>query len=316
MSPLRAWLIASRPATLWAAVVPVLVGGGLAWGVSEDLPERAVLTTSRSFGSSATLHGVFRLDVFLVTLVAALAIQVAANLANDASDAKRGADPADRIGPPRVVASGMLSPAQVWKAVWVMFVIAAAGGVYLAAVAGWVIIAIGAVSIVATLGYVGGPRPYGYMGLGEVFVFVFFGVVATVGSRFVHDSTAPVDAWLLSIPVGLLVTAILVVNNIRDIETDKRAGKRTLAVIIGRSNTARLYQALVYGAFVVVALFALIGETPRWTLISLAALPLAVPLSRTVSTAIEGRPLIEALKGTARLHLVVGVLLAVGSGVG
>ena len=315
MTPLRAWLLASRPATLWAAVVPVVVGAGLAWGTSEDLPPQAELAAD-SGESAAVIHGVFRIDVFLVTLLAALAIQVAANLANDASDARRGADTPDRIGPPRVVAEGILNPRQVWIAVWVMFAIAATCGIYLAVVAGWVIIVIGVVSIAATLGYVGGPRPYGYMGLGELFVFVFFGVVATVGSRFVYDSSAPLSAWLLSVPVGFLVTAILVVNNIRDIDTDERVGKRTLAVILGRRRTAFLYDGLVYGAFLVIAIFATTGGTPPWTLLALAGLPIAFPLSRAVTSETEGPPLIAALKGTARLHLAVGVLLGLGSAVG
>lgn len=309
MSPFRVWLLASRPATLGAAVVPVIVGGGLALGEDGEAASVRVLA-ERDIG------GVFRLDVFVVTLIAAVAIQIAANLANDASDARRGADTEDRIGPPRVVAEGMLSPRQVWTGVWILFVVAAACGIYLAAVAGWVIIAIGVVSIAATLGYVGGPRPYGYMGLGELFVFVFFGVVATVGSRFVHDSTAPQAAWLLAIPVGFLVTAILVVNNIRDIETDRKAGKRTLAVILGRGRTRLLYDTLVYGAFVVIAIFAALGTTPRWTALALVMAPLAVPLSRIVRSSTEGPPLIAALTGTGRLHLLVGVLVGFGSAIG
>ncbi|MCP4249580.1 MAG: 1,4-dihydroxy-2-naphthoate octaprenyltransferase, partial [bacterium] len=204
---------------------------------------------------------------------------------------------------------------QMWVAVWVVFGIAAACGIYLAVIAGPIIIVIGVVSILATLGYVGGPRPYGYMGLGELFVFVFFGVVATVGSRYVHDSTAPGAAWLLSVPVGFLVTAILVANNIRDIETDAATGKRTLAVIIGRSRTAWLFDVLVYGALVLLVVFAAAGWTPRWTMLGALAVPLAVPVSRVVHTSTEGPPLIGALKGTARLHFVVGVLVALGAAI-
>jgi 1,4-dihydroxy-2-naphthoate octaprenyltransferase len=203
----------------------------------------------------------------------------------------------------------------MWSGVWVMFAAAAACGVYLAAIAGPVIIVIGVFSILATLGYVGGPKPYGYMGLGELFVFVFFGVIATVGSRFVHDSTAPAEAWLLSIPVGFLVTAILVANNIRDIETDAATGKRTLAVMLGRGRTAAFFDLLVYGAFVLIVVFALARWTPRWTALAVGAVVLAVPISRTVHREVTGPPLISALQGTARLHLVVGVLLAIGGAV-
>jgi 1,4-dihydroxy-2-naphthoate octaprenyltransferase len=183
-------------------------------------------------------------------------------------------------------------------------------------IAGWPIIVIGVFSILATLGYVGGPKPYGYLGLGEVFVFLFFGVVATVGSRYVHDSTAPAEAWLLSIPVGLLVTAILVVNNVRDIDTDAVAGKRTLAVLLGRPRTARLYAGLVVGAFLAIVALGIPELTPRWTMLALAAIPLAITPVQTVSRETAGPPLIGALKQTARLHLAVGVLLAIGAAVG
>jgi len=306
VTPARTWLHAARPATLWAAVVPVLVGGGLAWGKGSE--EIFCVTAPCPSGDRY-----FRWDAFVVTLVAALAIQVAANFANDASDAKQGADDERRIGPTRAVASGLITARQMWIAVWVAFGVAAVCGVYLTVIAGPVILAIGVISILATLGYVGGPKPYGYRGLGELFVFVFFGVIATVGSRYVHDSTAPAAAWLLSIPVGFLVTAILVANNIRDIETDRATGKRTLAVIVGRANTARLFDALVYGAFVLIAVFAAAGWTPSWTALAVLAVPLAVPVSRTIHATTEGPPLIRALKGTARLHLVVGALVALGA---
>ena len=309
----RAWLLAARPATLWAAVVPVLVGGGLALGADPDPPIAALRNSGGLFDRFR--DSPFRWDAFFVTLLAALAIQIAANFANDASDAKRGAD-SDRIGPARVVAQGLLAPRQVWTGVWFLFVVAAVGGAYLTAIAGWPIIAIGVVSVVATLGYVGGPRPYGYVGLGEVFVFVFFGVVATVGSRYVHDSTAPIEAWLLSVPVGLLATAILVVNNIRDIETDAATGKRTLAVIIGRSWTARLYAGLIAFAFVAIVAFGVPGWTPRGTLLALAVVPLAMRPIRVVAVETAGPSLTRALKTTARLHLVAGALVSVGAALG
>lgn len=286
------WLVAARPPTLLAAVAPVLVGGGLAVG-----------------------DGVFRVDAFAVTLVTAVLINAAANFANDASDARRGADGPARIGPPRAVASGLLTARQVWTGTAVVLALAAAGGLYLAAISSWWLLAPGVIAIVAMLGYTGGPRPYGYRGLGEVAVFVFFGLFAVVGSRFVHDGTLTRPAWLLAVPVGFLVTAILVANNIRDIDTDRSAGKRTLAVRIGRPATRRLFAALVFGAFALIAGYAALGWTPRWTLLGLLALPLAVSPVRTIATVEHGPTLIAALKATARLHALVGLLVGVGAGV-
>ena len=286
----RAWLLAARPPTLLAAVAPVLVGGGLA---ADD--------------------GVFAWDAFVVTLVTAVLINIGVNFANDASDAARGADTPDRIGPPRAVASGLIDAAMMWRGVVVVFGLAAAGGLYLTWVAGPWIIVIGVASIIAALGYTGGPFPYGYRGMGELFVFVFFGLVATVGSRFVHDQTAPLDAWLAALPVGLLVTGILVANNIRDIETDRRTGKRTLAVILGRGRTQTLYATLIVGAFSILGVAAAVGGMPRGSLAGLAAIPLAVPPIRTVLTETSGPALIVALKANARLHFVVGALIGLGS---
>ena len=289
----RTWILAARPQTLWAAVAPVSVGGGLALG-----------------------DGVFRFDALFATLIGALAIQVAANFANDASDARRGADTEERIGPTRAVAAGLLSSRQIWTGTWVAFAIAAAAGIYLTFITNWIILAIGAASILATLGYVGGPVPYGYRGLGEVFVFVFFGVVATVGSRFVHDATAPLAAWMLAIPVGFMVTAILVANNVRDLDTDARVGKRTLAVMLGPRRSRRLFAALVYGTFVVIALLAVTGAVSRWASLALLAAPLAVPLVRRLSERTDGPSLISVLVRTSRLHVLVAVGLAVGTALG
>ena len=287
------WLLAARPPTLLAAVAPVLVGGGLARG-----------------------DGVFRLDAFAVTLVTAVLINVSANFANDASDAQRGADGPQRIGPLRVVASGLLTSRQVWAGTVVVVGLAALGGLYLAWISSWWLLAVGAAAIVAMLGYTGGPVPYGYHGLGEVFVFGFFGLVAVVGSRFVHDGTLTREAWLLAVPVGFLVTAILVANNVRDIDSDRTAGKRTLAVRIGRRATRGLFGILVFGAFVLIAGYAALGWTPTLTLAALAALPLSIGPVRTIATAEHGPTLIAALKGTARLHAIVGLLVGVGAGLG
>lgn len=287
---MKTWVQAARPQTLWAAVAPVLVGAGLAH--HDD---------------------VFRWDAFAAALVGAVAIQIGANYANDVSDAARGADTEDRIGPARAVAAGLISPRRMWVGVWSAFAVAALAGVYLIVIAGPVVAIIGLVSIAAALTYVGGPIPYGYRALGEVFVFAFFGVVATVGSRYVHDMTAPLDAWLLAIPVGMLVTAILVANNIRDIETDESVGKRTLAVLLGRRRTANLFAALVIGAPILVALFAVTRLVPLLTVVAVLFVPFSVGLARTVRSEVDGPPLIRALVGTARLHLAVGASIAVGS---
>lgn len=286
------WLVAARPPTLLASAAPVLVGSGLAAG-----------------------DGAFRWDAFLVTLVTAVLLNVAVNFANDASDARRGVDGPERIGPQRVVASGLLTSHQVWIGTAVVLGLAVAGGAYLAWIAGWPIVAIGVAAIIAALAYTGGPWPYGYRGLGEVFVFVFFGLVAVVGSRFVHDATTTAAAWLLAIPVGFLVTAILVANNIRDIATDRATGKRTLAVRLGRRRTRAFFAFLVFGAFMAVIAFGIAGATPRWTLLALLALPLAIGPVRAITTMETGPDLIGALRATARLHFVVGALLGLGAAV-
>jgi len=284
------WVQAARPATLWAALAPVLVAGGLASG-----------------------DGVFRWDAFIAAALGAIAIQIATNFANDASDAKRGADTEDRIGPTRMVATGVITERQMWTATALTFGVAALAGIWLITIAGWIIAIIGVASILAGLGYVGGPRPYGYRGLGELFVFVFFGVVATVGSRFVHDQTFPLDAWLLAIPMGFLVTAILVANNIRDLETDRSVGKRTLAVILGRPKTEQLYAGLIYGAFIAITVFGTLRLTPLATLIAVFWLPWGVGLVRTIYNETSGAALIGALKATARLQLLVAFSLALGA---
>lgn len=287
MSRFQAWKTAARIHTLPAAFVPVLVGSALAYGKE-----------------------VFRLDAFFWALVGALAIQVAANFANDASDARRGADTEDRLGPPRMVALGEITSHQMWTATWGAIAVAAVSGIFLTMIAGWIILVIGVSSVIAMLGYVGGPAPYGYRGFGEVFVFVFFGLVATVGSRYVHNMKAPPAAWLLAIPIGMLVTAILVANNYRDIDTDRSSDKRTLAVIMGQERTRTFFSFLVYGAFIAIAVFGTLGWTPTSTLFACFLVPLAVIPVRIMYAKKDGPALIRGLKATARLHLWVGVALA------
>jgi 1,4-dihydroxy-2-naphthoate octaprenyltransferase len=284
---LRLWLLAARPRTLPAAVAPVLVGTALAG--SED---------------------VFRALPFVAALVGSIFIQIGTNLSNDYSDARRGADTEDRLGPVRVTAGGLMPPRRVLVGTYVAFGIAVAAGLYLAAVAGWQLLVVGAAAILAGVLYTGGPRPYGYEGLGELFVFLFFGIVAVTGSYFVQTEDLRWEAFALAVPIGLLAAAILVVNNVRDIDTDRRAGKRTLAVKLGRARVRRLFTVMVLGAFLVPPL--LVGALSPWVLLTLAALPLVPPLMRTVSTRTDGPALNGALAGTGRLLALFSVLLSGG----
>ena len=290
MSTTRLWLLAARPRTLPAAVAPVLVGTALAG--SED---------------------VFHPLRFAAALIGSVFIQIGTNLSNDYSDARRGADTEDRLGPVRVTAGGLMPPRRVLVGTYVAFGVAVAAGAYLAAVAGWEILAVGVASILAGVLYTGGPRPYGYEGLGELFVFLFFGVVAVAGSYFVQTEDLRWEAFALSVPVGLLAAAILVVNNIRDIDTDRRAGKRTLAVKLGRPRARKLYAAMLASAFTSLPLiWAAGGLLSAWILLALASLPLAVPLWRTVATRTDGPALNGALAGTGRLLAVYSLLLSAG----
>jgi 1,4-dihydroxy-2-naphthoate octaprenyltransferase len=261
----------------------------------------------------AQAEGVFEWRAFALALVGALAVQISANFANDVSDARRGADPTDRVGPLRMVASGVITPRQMWKATWVAIAVGAVCGIGLALIAGPLVLVIGLASVVAMLGYVGGPFPYGYRGLGEVFVFVFFGLVATVGSRYVHDGSAPALAWLLAVPVGFLATAILVVNNLRDRETDAKAGKRTLVVIIGTVPGRRLFGLLIIGAYLMVASVVIARMATGWLLLAWLTVPLAYRLASRVAVADDPAELRPALGHSARLHLLFGLLLAVGT---
>jgi len=281
--------MAARVRTLPAAVAPVLVGTSLALG-----------------------DGHFRALAFLAALLGALFIQVGTNLSNDYSDARRGADTEDRLGPVRVTAGGLVPPSQVLMATYITFGLAVLCGVYLVAVAGPELIAVGAASILAGVLYTGGPRPYGYEGMGELFVFLFFGVVAVTGSYFVQVQHLPWQAFVCAVPVGLLASAILVVNNVRDMETDRRAGKRTLAVRLGRSRTRWLYVAMLGAAFVTAPLPWAFGSMSAWLLLTWAAIPLAVGVIGVVRTRTDGPSLNGALAKTGALQLVFCVLFSAG----
>ena len=286
----QVWLLAARPPTLPAAVAPVLVGTAV-----------------------AAIDGPFDVGLFLQVLAAAILIQIGVNFANDLSDFRRGADTPERLGPPRAVAMGWLTEQQMLAGAITVFGSAAAIGVSLTIAAGWPILAAGAASCVAAVAYTGGPWPYGYHGLGDVVCFAFFGLVAVMGSGYVQSGELTWELAAAAIPVGCLVTAILVANNLRDIDTDRAAGKRTLAVMLGDRRTRWEYALLVAAAFGATLVFAAAGVLPRWTALALAALPLAVPLCRVVLGGAVGGELIVVLKRTAMLHLLVGALIALGA---
>jgi 1,4-dihydroxy-2-naphthoate polyprenyltransferase len=288
---MRIWLMAARPRTLPAAIAPVLVGTAAAVQWVGHLP---------------------RWGAFVAALVGSIFIQIGTNLANDYSDARRGADTADRLGPVRVTSAGLVTPQRVLTATWVAFAVAVACGIYLATVAGVVILAIGAVSIAAGVLYTGGPRPYGYAGLGEVFVFLFFGLVAVNGSYYVQVEQLDALPLGLSIAVGFLSTAILVVNNVRDLETDRRAGKMTLAVRMGRRNAVMLYRLLVLGAFLLLPISLAGGGASALPLIGLLALPMAVKPMRTMTNRSDGPSLNAALAQTGAVLAVFSLLVATG----
>ena len=280
------WLLGARPRTLPAAVVPVALGAAAAVGEAHPVWWRAVLA-----------------------LVVSLALQVGVNYANDYSDGVRGTDEV-RVGPTRLVAGGLADASAVKRAAFAAFGAAAVAGLVLAAATTWWLLAVGAAAILAAWFYTGGPKPYGYLGLGEVFVFVFFGLVATAGSAYAVCRHITGVAWLASVAAGLLACALLVVNNLRDIPTDREVGKRTLAVRLGDAATRMVYFALLAGAFVLVAV---IGATGRpWALLGLAGIAVSTPAVRAVRRGAGGRGLIPVLGSTGKVQLVTGLLAAVG----
>ncbi len=285
----RIWLMAARVRTLPAAVAPVLVGTSLAGFVHVFYPLR-----------------------FIAALIGAIFIQVGTNLSNDYSDARRGADTEDRLGPVRITAGGLVPPKRVLVATYISFGIAVLAGIYLVVVAGWQLLLVGAASILAGVLYTGGPRPYGYEGLGEVFVFLFFGIVAVAGSYFVQVKHLNWEAFALAVPVGLLAAAILVVNNVRDIDTDRRAGKRTLAVRLGRGRTRTLYAVIVYAAYLLAAVTWIFGPLEPWVLLPWLTLLLGARVVRIVRNHTDGPSLNEALAQTGMLQLTFCLLLSAG----
>ncbi len=278
-------LIGARLKTLPAAVVPVLVGTAAASTVGPLIWWRAV-----------------------AAMVVSLGLQVATNYVNDYADGDRGTDD-DRVGPVRLVGSGLVSSRVVKIAAGTAFVVAGLAGLMLAAVVGWELLMVGAVSMLAGWAYTGGPAPYGYYGLGEVFVFVFFGVVATVGSAYVHTESVTWLAVLVSVPVGFLAVALLVINNLRDIPTDRASGKQTLAVKLGDRSTRFLYVALFAGAAVTCGVTAI---NHPFVGVAMIGLLLAIQPAKVVLSGAVGEQLIGVLGATGRVQIVVGLALALG----
>lgn len=284
----QAWLLAIRPKTLPAAVAPVIVGTAV-----------------------AIAAGMAHLPSAVAAFAVALLLQIAANLANDVFDFRRGADTHERLGPVRVTQSGMLSSHQVLAGTGLVLLLATLVGLYLVSRGGWPILAIGVAALLSALAYTGGPRPIGYHGLGEVFVFIFFGLVAVAGTFYVQAGELSSLALGASIPMGCLITAILVVNNLRDIDTDRAAGKRTVAVRLGRDRTVIEYALLLALSYLAVPVLWVAGLTGYWAMLAWLTIPLAVKLVRAIST-VSGKALNPLLAGTARLQLLFGILLSVG----
>ncbi len=285
---LHAWLLASRPRTLPAAVAPVVVGARLAIQAGAVNPSAA-----------------------LAALCSAVMIQIGSNFANDLGDFRRGADTADRVGPTRVTTAGLLTPGQVQAGMAAVFGLAALAGLYLIARGGWPILLAGVLSILAAILYTIGPAPFGYYGLGDLGTFVFFGLIAVTGTYYVQAHAVTPAAWLAAVAMGCLVTAILVVNNIRDADTDRAAGKRTIAVLLGRRGARIEYLALLALAYAVPFVFWLgLGMRP-WVLAPLLTLPLAARQVRAVLTVL-GPGLNKTLAGTAQLAVWYALAFAAG----
>ncbi len=284
----RAWTLAARPATLPAAFAPVAVGTACAWDA----------------------HA-FRADAALAALLGAFLIQIGTNFANDLYDFQKGADTEHRLGPVRAAQAGLLTPVQLRRGIAVTFALALIVGVYLTWIAGPVVVVIGLASMAAGLAYTGGPFPLAYNGLGDVFVMAFFGFVAVCGTAFVQASFVPSVAWAASIPIGALATAILVVNNVRDVEGDERAGKRTLVVRLRRRGGVCEYALLLGAAYVTPVVMFASGASAVWVCLPLLTLPWAARLFRSVAED-RGPALNRTLAGTAKLLSVFGASFALG----
>ena len=284
MTSREEWIAGARPKTLPAAIAPVLVG-----------------TAFAGYNASALN--------FLLALIVGLGLQVGVNYANDYSDGIKGTD-IDRIGPMRLVGSGAATPEAVKRAALIAMGIASIAGVLLAARSSWLLLVLGALSIVAAWTYTGGPKPYGYYALGEVSVFIFFGLVATLGTYFAHVGSISFEVLLASFAMGSLACAILVLNNLRDLEKDKNAGKITLSVKIGDAQTRKLFQGLLFAPL----LFALaLLPTSFYFLLALIALPQVLRVSSSIRSGADGKALIELLERTGKIQIIYSLAISLAT---
>jgi len=284
----NAWVLAIRPRTLPAAAAGVIMGAAMAWH-----------------------DGYFRLDAVLVCLFTALMLQIGSNLANDVFDFERGTDTAERMGPTRVTQAGLLTPKQVKFGMVVVFGLSAILGLYLAWLGGWVIIILGAAAIISAIAYTGGPFPIGYYGLGDIFVFIFFGLASVAGTYYIQAGMVTSAVWWMAIPPGLIITAILVVNNLRDIEIDRKGGKHTMAVRLGEQGTKIQYIVCMVVAYLILIPVVGAGLIPWTTLLAWFSLPFAYQATQVVLTQ-KGRPLNMALAKTGQTALVFSLLFWLG----
>jgi 1,4-dihydroxy-2-naphthoate octaprenyltransferase len=288
VSWLQTWWLATRPRTLPAAASGVVMGCALAW-----------------------LNGKFQLLPALASLCVALLLQIGSNVANDVYDFERGTDTSERHGPLRVTQAGLLTPSQVKRGMWIIFGLAALFGLYLASLRGWPVIVIGLAAMISAIAYTGGPFPLGYYGLGDLFVFIFFGIAAVAGTYFVQAGSISFAVWWMAIPIGLIVTAILVVNNLRDLENDRKARKHTLAVVLGAQRTRIEYVLCLGIAYLILPILIIMKIVPPLTLLAWFSLPIAIKSTRTVFTQ-QGRPLNAALAGTGQAALAYSLLFFIG----
>jgi 1,4-dihydroxy-2-naphthoate octaprenyltransferase len=288
LNSVQIWWLAIRPRTLPAAASGVAMGSALAWH-----------------------DGSFQLMPALAALMVALLLQIGSNVANDVFDFERGADTAERLGPVRVTQAGYLTPTQVKTGMVVIFLLAALLGLYLATLRGWTVILLGLAAILTAVAYTGGPFPLGYHGLGDVFVFIFFGLAAVAGSYFVQVGTVSLAAWWMAVPIGFIVTAILVVNNLRDLENDRKAGKHTLAVRLGERGAKAEYVLLMLIAYLIMPVLIWMKIIPAGAMLAWLSLPIAIRTLRVVFTQ-TGRPLNAALAGTGQTAFLFSLFFWVG----
>jgi len=293
MNVWQRWMLAIRPKTLPAAAAGVVAGCGVAFTLEQ-----------------------FHIGAALAALCGALLIQVGANLVNDVADFYRGADTKARLGPTRVTHTGLLSAGQVWSGVVIVFALAGLAGVYMTFVAGWPVIVIGLASILAAIAYTAGPCPLAYIGLGDLFVMIFFGFIAVCGTVFVVGGRVPESAWWVAVAVGALTVNILVVNNIRDIETDRKAGRKNIPVVLGRKAAEWEFALMLALAFLVPLLLIVRDLASCWVLLTLLSLPRGLKLWKMLHSGLEGPPLNDTLANTAQMLLLYSVLLAIGFVIG